>query len=80
MLIFAEKGGYEDFMLKEINEQPKAIKDTMTSRIMEGKEVTLDDISITKEYLDNVDRVYIVACGTTYHLWSNWKIRYRKIS
>lgn len=63
----AEKGGYEDFMLKEINEQPKAIKDTMTSRIMEGKEVTLDDISITKEYLDNVDRVYIVACGTTYH-------------
>ena len=63
----AEKGGYEDFMLKEINEQPKAIKDTMTSRIMEGKEVTLDDISITKEYLDNVDRVYIVACGTAYH-------------
>ena len=55
----AEKGGYEDFMLKEINEQPKAIKDTMTSRIMEGKEVTLDDISITK--------VYIVACGTAYH-------------
>ena len=63
----AEKGGYEDFMLKEINEQPKAIKDTMTSRIMEGKEVTLDDISITKEYLDNSDRVYIVACGTAYH-------------
>lgn len=63
----AEKGGYEDFMLKEINEQPKAIKDTMTSRIMEGKEVTLDDISITKEYLDKVDRVYIVACGTAYH-------------
>lgn len=63
----AEKGGYEDFMLKEINEQPKAIKDTMTSRIMEGKEVTLDDISITKEYLDNIDRVYIVACGTAYH-------------
>ncbi|MGG5463007.1 glutamine--fructose-6-phosphate transaminase (isomerizing) [Clostridium sp. B9] len=63
----AEKGGYEDFMLKEINEQPKAIKDTMTSRVMEGKEVTLDDISITKEYLDNIDRVYIVACGTAYH-------------
>ena len=39
----------------------------MISRKLEGIEVTLDDISITKEYLDNVDRVYIVACGTAYH-------------
>lgn len=63
----AEKGGYEDFMIKEIHEQPKAIKDTMTSRIVLGQAITLDDIHITKENLENIDRVYIVACGTAYH-------------
>jgi glucosamine--fructose-6-phosphate aminotransferase (isomerizing) len=63
----AEKGGYEDFMLKEIHEQPKAIKDTMTSRIAPGKPITLDDITITKEQIKNIDRIYIVACGTAYH-------------
>jgi glucosamine--fructose-6-phosphate aminotransferase (isomerizing) len=63
----AEKGGYEDFMLKEIHEQPKAIKDTMTSRIALDKEITLDKISLTKEQLENIDKVYIVACGTAYH-------------
>jgi glutamine---fructose-6-phosphate transaminase (isomerizing) len=63
----AEKGGYEHFMLKEIHEQPKAIKDTMTSRIVPGKPITLDDITITKEQIKNIDRIYIVACGTAYH-------------
>ncbi|WP_426349932.1 glutamine--fructose-6-phosphate transaminase (isomerizing) [Alloiococcus sp. CFN-8] len=63
----AEKGGYEDFMLKEIHEQPKAIKDTMTSRVISKEEISLDKITITKEYLDNVDRIYVVACGTAYH-------------
>lgn len=63
----AEKGGYEHFMLKEIHEQPKAIKDTMTSRIALGKDITLDDITITKEQIKNIDRIYIVACGTAYH-------------
>ena len=63
----AEKGGYEHFMLKEIHEQPKAIKDTMTSRIMLGKPVTIDDITITKEQIANIDKIYIVACGTAYH-------------
>ena len=63
----AEKGGYEDFMIKEIHEQPKAIKDTMTSRIVLGEPITLDDIHITKEDLANIDRIYIVACGTAYH-------------
>ena len=50
----AEKGGYEDFMIKEIHEQPKAIKDTMTSRIVLGQAITLDDIHITKENLENI--------------------------
>ncbi|WP_411678937.1 glutamine--fructose-6-phosphate transaminase (isomerizing) [Clostridium thailandense] len=63
----AEKGGFEHFMIKEIHEQPKAIKDTMTSRIMPGKPITLDDITITKEQIKNIDKIYIVACGTAYH-------------
>ena len=63
----AEKGGYEDFMLKEIHEQPKAIKDTMTSRVMMGKPITLDDIKITKQQIENINKIYIVACGTAYH-------------
>ncbi|WP_027625140.1 glutamine--fructose-6-phosphate transaminase (isomerizing) [Clostridium lundense] len=63
----AEKGGYEDFMLKEIHEQPKVIKDTMTSRVMMGKPITLDDIKITKEQIENINKIYIVACGTAYH-------------
>ena len=63
----AEKGGYEDFMLKEIHEQPKAIRDTMTSRIALGKAISLDKISLTKEQIHNIDKVYIVACGTAYH-------------
>lgn len=64
----AEKGGYEHFMIKEIHEQPKAIKDTMTSRIVEGSDdIKLDDIKLTKEDLKNIDKIFIVACGTAYH-------------
>lgn len=63
----AEKGGYEDFMLKEIHEQPKAIKDTMASRISLDHDITLDKITITKENLKEIDRIFMVACGTAYH-------------
>ncbi len=63
----AEKGGYEHFMLKEIHEQPKAIRDTMTSRIALGKPITLDKITLTKDQLENINKIYIVACGTAYH-------------
>ena len=63
----AEKGGYEDFMLKEIHEQPKAIKDTLTLRVIKNTKVQLDDIDFTKEELESFDRVFIVACGTAYH-------------
>lgn len=63
----AEKGGYEHFMIKEIHEQPKAIRDTMTSRVAPGKPITLDKITLTKEQIDNIDKIYIVACGTAYH-------------
>jgi glucosamine--fructose-6-phosphate aminotransferase (isomerizing) len=63
----AEKGGYEHFMLKEIHEQPKAIKDTMTSRIVKGEDIKLDKITITKAEVENLQKIYIVACGTAYH-------------
>lgn len=63
----AEKGGFEDFMLKEIHEQPKAIRDTMAGRISMEKDMILDELKITKEDLENTDRVFIVACGTAYH-------------
>ena len=63
----AEKGGYEDFMLKEVHEQPKAIKDTLTSRVLRNTPVKLDDINLTKEELESFDRIFIVACGTAYH-------------
>ena len=54
-------------MLKEIHEQPKAIKDTLTSRVRKNTKVQLDDIDFTKEELESFDRVFIVACGTAYH-------------
>lgn len=63
----AEKGGFEDFMLKEIHEQPTAIRDTMAGRISMEKSMILDDLKINKEDLENTDRVFIVACGTAYH-------------
>ena len=63
----AEKGGFDHFTLKEIYEQPKALRDTMTSRIIPGENIKLDSIHITKEMLLNYSRIYIVACGTAYH-------------
>ncbi len=64
----AEKGGYEHFMIKEIHEQPKAVKDTMTSRIVhDSATIHLDDIKLTKEDLDGINKIFIVACGTAYH-------------
>ena len=63
----AEKGGYEHFMLKEINEQPKVVAETLNRRIDEDGKIKLDGINLTKEELDNYNKIYIVACGTAYH-------------
>lgn len=63
----AEKEGYEHFMLKEIYEQPKGISDTLHRRIDENGEIKLDGIDISKEELEGLSRIYIVACGTAYH-------------
>lgn len=63
----AEKEGYEHFMLKEIHEQPKGIQETLVRRLNEDGAINLDGISMTKEDIENFDKVYIVACGTAYH-------------
>ena len=63
----AEKGGYAHFMLKEIHEQPKAVRDTISPRIRDGK-IVLDDIRLPVRYLANLRRIYIVACGSAYYV------------
>jgi len=63
----AERGGYEHFMLKEIMEQPKAIHDTVSPRIRDGK-VHLEGIELTGEYLRTVKKIYLVACGSAYYV------------
>ena len=63
----AEKGGYEHFMFKEIMEQPEALKKTVSPRIADGK-VVLDQIELSEEYIKSLDKLYIVACGSAYHV------------
>ena len=63
----AEKGGYPHFMIKEIHEEPKAVRGTLSPRIRDGR-VVLDDIDLSKEYLEKIRRIYIVACGSSYYV------------
>jgi glucosamine--fructose-6-phosphate aminotransferase (isomerizing) len=64
----AEKGGYDHFMLKEIHEQPKALRDTLSGRIShDSSEVTLDEVKITPEEIRGLKKIFITACGTAYH-------------
>jgi glutamine---fructose-6-phosphate transaminase (isomerizing) len=63
----AEKGGYEYFMAKEIDEQPRAVADTLLGRHTENGDLTLDEVRLTDQDLRDVDKVFIVACGTAYH-------------
>jgi len=63
----AEKGGYEHFMFKEIMEQPEVIRKTVSPRIRNGR-VVLDDIRLTGEYAKSINKIYIVACGSSYHV------------
>ncbi|MEE9606321.1 MAG: glutamine--fructose-6-phosphate transaminase (isomerizing) [Myxococcota bacterium] len=63
--VSAEKGGYDRFMQKEIFEQPRAVMDTIGTRVLEEEgDVDLDGIELTREYLDRVRRIYLVGCGT----------------
>lgn len=64
----AEKGGYEHFMIKEIYEQPKAIRETMSARLAkDGSGIALDELKWTKHDLADIKKIFIVACGTAYH-------------
>ncbi|WP_410496898.1 glutamine--fructose-6-phosphate transaminase (isomerizing) [Cellulosilyticum sp. ST5] len=63
----ASKGGFDHFMMKEIYDQPQAIHDTLMRRLDENGMIHLDDIKLTKEDLDGITKMYIVACGTAYH-------------
>ena len=63
----AEKGGYEHFMFKEIMEQPEALRRCLSPRIREG-EIVFEDFSLSKNFLQNMRRIYIVACGSSYHV------------
>lgn len=63
----AEKGGFEHFMMKEIHEQPKAVKDTIASVVADGK-IDLTAVGLTKEEMEEISHIYIVACGSAYHV------------
>ena len=63
----AEKDGFDDYMLKEIYEQPNAIRETIGSRLPEDGLCIFDDLKFTKEYLESLNKIYIVACGTAMH-------------
>ena len=63
----ADKNGYEDYMLKEIYEQPTAIRETIGTRVNEGT-CKFDELNFTKEYLESLNQIYIVACGTAMHV------------
>ncbi|WP_334099029.1 glutamine--fructose-6-phosphate transaminase (isomerizing) [Parolsenella catena] len=63
----AEKGGYPDFMLKEIHEQPRVVRDTLVGRLSPSGEIDIDELGLSLEELNDVDRVYVIACGTSYH-------------
>ncbi|MEH1123367.1 glutamine--fructose-6-phosphate transaminase (isomerizing) [Micromonospora sp. CPCC 206061] len=63
----AEKGGYDYFMLKEIAEQPQALADTLLGRLKENGDIVLDEVRLSDQDLRDVDKIFIVACGTSYH-------------
>lgn len=63
----AEKGGFEHFMLKEIHEQPKAVRDTINAYVKDGK-IDFSEAGIEEEQLKKLERIYIVACGSAYHV------------
>jgi glucosamine--fructose-6-phosphate aminotransferase (isomerizing) len=63
----AEKGGYEDFMLKEIHEQPRALRETLRGRMSDSGEIQLSELAMSPEQIAAISRVLIIACGTSYH-------------
>ncbi|MDO4460634.1 MAG: glutamine--fructose-6-phosphate transaminase (isomerizing) [Clostridia bacterium] len=74
----AEKGGYPHFMLKEIHEQPDAVRKTVSPRIKDGR-IALDEISLTAEKLRNINKIYFIGCGTAYHVGVAAKYTFEKL-
>ena len=70
----ADKNGFDDYMLKEIFEQPTAIRETIGSRLPENEPCNFDDLKFTKEFLSKINKIYIVACGTAMHAGLSGKI------
>ena len=75
----AEKGGYEHFMLKEMHEQPKAVKDTLTPRIKNG-DVVIEELGMTDDEIRAIRKIFIVACGSAYHTGVTAKYVFEKLA
>ena len=75
----AEKGGYEHFMLKEMHEQPKAVKDTLTPRIKNG-DVVIEELGMIDEEIRAISKIFIVACGSAYHTGVTAKYVFEKLA
>lgn len=75
----AEKGGYEHFMLKEMHEQPKAVKDTLKPRIKNG-DVVIEELGMTDEEIRTISKIFIVACGSAYHTGVTAKYIFEKLA
>lgn len=75
----SEKGGYDHFMLKEMYEQPKTVRDTMGTRLKDGK-INLEELNISKEMLDSMKKIFIVACGSAYHVGVTAKYVFENIA
>ena len=72
-------GGYEHFMLKEMHEQPKAVKDTLTPRIKNG-DVVIEELGMTDEEIRAIRKIFIVACGSAYHTGVTAKYVFEKLA
>ena len=70
----ADKNGYEDYMLKEIYEQPNAIRETIGARLPENEPCNFEDLNFNKEFLSSINKIYIVACGTAMHAGLTGKV------
>ncbi len=63
----SEKNGFDDFMLKEIYEQPTSIRETIGSKFSENSKCEFEELNFSKEYLSSINKIYIIACGTAMH-------------
>lgn len=70
----ADKNGFEDYMLKEIFEQPNAIRETIGSRLPDNEVCNFEDLNFSKEFLSSINKIYIVACGTAMHAGLTGKV------